>query len=77
MKQILIAIDQLANTLLGGMADETLSARAWRTQSAIHKAIDAIFFFDRQGPKRHCQLSYESELLRLQLPGAYRKGANG
>lgn len=26
--QILVAVDQLANTLLGGMADETLSARA-------------------------------------------------
>lgn len=77
MKQFLIAIDQLANTLLGGMADETLSARSWRTQSPIHKAIDAVFFFDRQGMKRHCQLSYESELLRLQLPGAYRKQNNG
>ena len=71
MKQILIALDQLANTLLGGMADETLSARAWRTQSPLHLLIDAIFFWDRQGPKRHCQLSYESEVLRSQLPKGY------
>lgn len=71
MKQILIALDQLANTLLGGMADETLSARAWRTQSPLYKVIDAIFFWDRQGPKRHCQLSYESEVLRSQLPKGY------
>jgi len=28
MKQVLIAIDQLAHTLVGGMADETLSAMA-------------------------------------------------
>ena len=30
MKQILIAIGQLANTVIGGWADETLSSRAWR-----------------------------------------------
>lgn len=30
MRQILIALDQLANTLLAGHADETLSARAYR-----------------------------------------------
>ena len=72
MKQILIAVDQLANTLLGGMADETLSARAWRTRNPIHRLIDGLFFWDRQGPKRHCQLSFESELLRMQLPQGYR-----
>ena len=30
VKQVLIALDQLANTLLAGHADETLSARAYR-----------------------------------------------
>ncbi len=30
MKQVAIAIDQLLNALLGGWADETLSARMWR-----------------------------------------------
>ena len=30
MKQVAIAFDQLINTLLGGYADETLSARAHR-----------------------------------------------
>lgn len=30
LKQLLIAIDQVLNALLGGMADETLSARAHR-----------------------------------------------
>lgn len=72
LKQILIAIDQLANAVIGGMADETMSARLWRTQSPLYPVIDAIFFWDRQGPKRHCQLSYESELLRSQLPHSYR-----
>ena len=30
MKQFLIAADQLANTIAGGYADETLSSRCWR-----------------------------------------------
>jgi uncharacterized protein YcfL len=75
MKQVLIAVDQLFNTLIGGMADETLSASAWRNRNkhSLYKVIDALFFWDRQGVKRHCQLSYESELLRQQLPKAYRR----
>ncbi len=75
MKQILIAVDQLLNALLGGMADETLSASAWRNRDkhGLYKVIDAMFFWDRQGPKRHCELSYEAELLRSQLPKAYRR----
>lgn len=32
MKQFLIALDQLVNVMLGGQADETLSARAWRNR---------------------------------------------
>lgn len=49
--QALIALDQLVNTLLGGMADETLSARAHRMRSKGQRywgwtasAIDALFF---------------------------------
>ena len=30
MRQVLIALDQLANAILAGHADETLSARAYR-----------------------------------------------
>ena len=30
--QILVAIDQVFNALLGGMADETLSSRAYRAE---------------------------------------------
>ena len=73
MKQILIAIDQLANTLIGGMADETLSARLWRLQHPAHKFVDALFFWDREGPIRHCELSYRAELLRQHLPVGYRQ----
>ena len=62
VKQILIAVDQLANTLIGGWADETLSARAWREQWRIRPLIDTVFFFDPD----HCRASFESERLRLQ-----------
>lgn len=73
MRQFLIAVDQLANTLLGGMADETLSARAWRWEiegrhTWPRRLIDAAFFFD----PNHCEQSWRSEMLRLQLPKGYR-----
>lgn len=68
LKQIAIAIDQLANTLLGGMADETLSARAHRTGSAWEPFIDALFFWQIG----HCFQSYISEKERKQLPTEYR-----
>jgi hypothetical protein len=72
MKQVLIAIDQLANTLCfwlpgGAWADESLSARAWRIQvncPNLYRVIDGIFFFQ----KDHCYTSYISEILRLQSP---------
>ena len=32
--QILVGVDQLGNTLLGGWADETISARAYRQQTS-------------------------------------------
>ena len=77
IKQVLIAVDQLANTLAGGMADETLSARCWRLRArqpwqTFRGVVDTLFFFDRD----HCRTSYESELERKQLPGEYRRAAN-
>ena len=73
MKQVLIAIDQLANVLLGGYADETLSARAYRisrdqNQHWPRRVIDVIFFWD----KNHCEESYLSEIVRRHLPRTYR-----
>lgn len=62
--EILIAIDQLGNTLLGGWADETMSARAWRTKSFFYIIIDKIFFFMPE----HCKNSYEAEQSRAQSP---------
>ena len=68
LKQIAIAFDQLVNTLLGGMADETLSARAHRTGSVLEPLIDALFFWQAD----HCFESYLSEKERKQLPSEYR-----
>lgn len=72
--QILVAVDQLVNTMLGGFADETLSSRAYR-HAAIKKdrtwpmtIIDAIFFWQDQ----HCKQAYESEIERSQLPPSMR-----
>ena len=69
--QILIGIDQLANALAGGYADETLSSRAhrmrekgqpyWRWTAGL---IDALFFWQ----KGHCEAAWHSEMKRLQLP---------
>jgi len=68
LKQIAIAIDQLANAILGGMADETLSARAHRTGSAWEPVIDALFWWQDD----HCFQSYLSEKERKQMPQEYR-----
>lgn len=71
MMQVLIAFDQLINALLGGMADETLSARAHRRHrrgdSLTRNAINAIFFWQHD----HCGEAYASEFARKQLPGHY------
>lgn len=73
LKQVLIAFDQLINALLGGWADESLSAHAWRQhlegkRNWPYLLIDAILFFDGN----HCRTSYESELERTQLPPSMR-----
>ena len=68
LKQIAIAIDQLANALLGGYSDETLSARAHRTGSVWEPFIDALFFWQ----DAHCFESYLSEKERKQMPQEYR-----
>jgi hypothetical protein len=68
MKQFLIAIDQLANTFLGGMADETISARAHRSGwLRTERAIDWLF-----REPGHCAAAYRAEILRAHLPKGYR-----
>lgn len=73
-KNLFIGFDQLLNTLLKGWPDETLSARAYRLdiergRKWPRRVIDFILWFD----KDHCRVSYESEILRRQLPPSMRK----
>jgi hypothetical protein len=72
---LLIALDQLTNALLAGHADETLSARAHRTErdgkrfgKFFRPLIDALMFFDPY----HCAKAYAAERERRQLPPEYR-----
>ena len=67
--QISIAVDQLANTLLGGMADETISARAYR--GAWHKTVAVINWLFNDPD--HCFNAYLSELRGSQNHPDYRK----
>ena len=69
--RILVAIDQLANTVLGGYPDETFSARAYRKALAgqpfwrlTRWTIDGLFFWEPD----HCRKSYESELAQNHAP---------
>lgn len=77
---ILVALSQLGNTLLGGYPDESMSARAWRTGKQgkwpgfiTRPLIDFIFVVVTLGRDRdHCQDAYDSEKLRRQFPEHYR-----
>ena len=72
--RVLIAVDQLVNTLFGGMPDETISAKLWRLRDrypykVFRIIVDKLFWFD----KDHCRISYESEFKKTQLPSNYRE----
>lgn len=73
--EVLISIDQVVNTLCGGYADETISARAWRLKdknsgwAAMRILIDTLFFFQF----KHCYNAYLSEMDRKQEPAEYRR----
>jgi hypothetical protein len=80
LRQVLIAGDQFINTLFGGWADETISARCWRGRDRnpykqLRTIIDTVLFWDKEGDKRHCELSYESEIYRRHLPPEERNHA--
>jgi len=61
LKNILIAIDQFINTVLGGNPDETMSSRAYRLRSKgifwPSNIVNAIFPF----AKDHCEESLEED----------------
>jgi len=76
--QFLLGIDQLVNVFIslfigGGWADESLSARAYRSKEnkywlLAYKVINKIFFWQRN----HCEEAYVSERDQMQLPPRYR-----
>ncbi len=73
--RMLIALDQLLNTLLGGWPDETLSSRAWRWELAgvrswPRRLIDSLAAL--LGDHNHCRSSWESERTARQLPPEFR-----
>ena len=72
-KAVLIAFDQLVNSLLAGWPDETLSSRAYRwdndgVRSWPKKVINALFFWE----KNHCLSAYTNEREGRQLPPELR-----
>ncbi len=71
LKNILIALDQLANAIANGSPDETLSSRAHRARLAgkpgwrrVAGVIDRLFWWD----KDHCRESWLAERYRRHLP---------
>jgi hypothetical protein len=73
--QMLTAYDQLVNTYFKGWADESISSRAYRRSlkdckqcGMMQKIINTIFFWEPD----HCKRSYESEMVRSQLPPSMR-----
>ncbi len=72
---VALAVDQLLNALLGGYADESLSARAYRRRSEplwglLVRLLDRMFFWHAT----HCESAYRAEKLGRHLPPEYRDG---
>lgn len=69
---ILIALDQLVNTLIGGYPDETLSASAYlgeregKWYGRIFRPIIDFLFWPLQ--RDHCKRAFESEYNFSQRP---------
>lgn len=72
-KQARIGWDQLFNAILGGYSDETISARAHRSQgtwywNVVRVIANTIFCWQED----HCKESYEREMNREYMPEVYR-----
>jgi hypothetical protein len=52
------ALSQLANTVIGGHPNESLSGRAYRTRSVWMFVIDTLFWFDVD----HCKHAYLNDV---------------
>lgn len=75
VKNVLIALDQLINTVIGGRPDETMSSRCYRNAQKYWYArggqivLDFIF---RPWGKNHCYESYMSEVNRNHLGSDFK-----
>ena len=74
---VLIAVDQLVNTLFGGYPDETISAECYRKSQEkghyFYKILKFILDICLSPIKQnHCEQAYISEVYRKQLPPNYR-----
>lgn len=76
LARFLLALDYLANTLIGGWHDEWISTRAWRMQgqskvwALARRAIDAVARLC--GQPQHCFWSAVSDNLQRAIPPAQR-----
>jgi lysozyme family protein len=73
--QVLLALDQLANAVLFGYADESISARCYRLRRYFFwywsmVLVDRLFFWS----KAHCERAFKAEARRHHLPKEYRRG---
>ncbi|MFV2030717.1 hypothetical protein [Neisseria sp. S1] len=79
LRAVLIAIDQLANALLGGWADETLSSRIHRGAVLAEqpkrrwliarRVVNGLFFWQAD----HCAGAYQMERQRNHLPEIFQR----
>lgn len=69
--KVLIAFDQLANAVIGGHPDETLSAAAHRRhidgKSGWRNLINGLFWWQED----HCRDAHHNEMARKHLPKTY------
>ena len=62
LRNVLVSVDQLANTLLAGYPDETLSARSWRCRYKRRWTIMVkVINFLARNP-HHCELAFTKEI---------------
>jgi hypothetical protein len=67
---VLVALDQMINALLGGWADETISSRAYRMKDSgtawrlVHGGINLLLFIQPD----HCRIANDYERNRWQMP---------
>lgn len=70
IKNVLISLDQLVNTVLCGRPDETLSSRLYRNSQKYWYArlgMKLLNFIARPCGKEHCYNAYLSEVERKHL----------